>query len=190
MTMVTRRRTIAAAGMAIVITGTAARDAPPEPADYRMDNYRAPTPVTLRGASVLTTAAAHALWQRHEAVFIDVLPQVPRPAGLPASTIWRDKPRHDVPGSIWLPDTGYGALAPVMQRYFERGLQQASGGDPARLLVFYCLADCWMSWNAAKRALAMGYPQVAWYPEGTDGWEAEHLPLEVRTPLERPQANE
>ena len=33
-----------------------------------------------------------------------------------------------------------------------------------------------MSWNAAKRVLTMGYRNVAWYPDGTDGWEA------VRTP--------
>ena len=125
-----------------------------------------------------------------DAVFIDVLPQAPRPAGLPASTIWREKPRDDVPGSIWLPDTGYGALAPVMQQYFEHGLEQASGGDRNRMLVFYCLANCWMSWNAAKRAMAIGYTHVAWYPDGTDGWAAERLPLEPRTPLPRPQAAE
>jgi hypothetical protein len=27
-----------------------------------------------------------------------------------------------------------------------------------------------MSWNAAKRALALGYRSVHWYPDGTDGW--------------------
>ena len=27
-----------------------------------------------------------------------------------------------------------------------------------------------MSWNAAKRALSWGYSNVAWYPDGTDGW--------------------
>jgi PQQ-dependent catabolism-associated CXXCW motif protein len=164
--------------------------APPEPAGYRMDDYRAAVPDTLRGATVLSTTAAHALWQRHDALFIDVLPQVPRPAGLPASTIWRDKPRDDIPGSVWLPDTGYGALAPVMQRYFASGLEQASGGDRNRMLVFYCLASCWMSWNAAKRALAIGYSHVAWYPEGTDGWAAADLPLEARTPMPRPPASE
>ncbi len=95
-----------------------------------------------------------------------------------------------MPGSIWLPDTGYGALAPVMQQYFEHGLEQASGGNRDRMLVFYCLANCWMSWNAAKRAIALGYRHVAWYPDGTDGWAADHLPLEPRTPLQRPQATE
>ena len=38
-----------------------------------------------------------------------------------------------------------------------------------------------MSWNAAKRALALGYAHVAWYPEGADGWAAAGLPLEKRT---------
>ena len=34
-----------------------------------------------------------------------------------------------------------------------------------------------MSWNAAKRALALGYGNVAWFPDGTDAWEALGLPL-------------
>jgi PQQ-dependent catabolism-associated CXXCW motif protein len=161
-----------------------------EPSGYRMDDYRAPTPATLRGAIVLSTERAHDVWEKHEAVFIDVLPQPPRPAGLPASTIWRPKPRNDVPGSVWLPDTGYGALAPVMEDYFERGLQQATEGKRDRPIVFYCQANCWMSWNAAKRALALGFSHVAWYPEGTDGWAASGLPLESCTPLPRPQAAE
>ena len=29
-----------------------------------------------------------------------------------------------------------------------------------------------MSWNAAKRAVALGYSAVNWYPEGVDGWAA------------------
>lgn len=175
-------RTAAACTVALLLGAAAA---PPEPDGYRMDDYRSPTPATLRGATVLTTDEARNHWDRHDAVFIDVLPQVPRPTGLPASTIWREKPREDVPGSIWLPDTGYGALAPVMQQYFEHGLAQASGGDSNRLLVFYCLANCWMSWNAAKRAMSIGYTHVAWYPDGTDGWAAAHLPLELRTPIPR-----
>ena len=40
--------------------------------------------------------------------------------------------------------------------------------------------------NAAKRALALGYTNVAWYPEGSDGWAAAGLPLEKRTPEPRP----
>jgi PQQ-dependent catabolism-associated CXXCW motif protein len=152
-----------------------------------MDDYRSPTPATLRGASVLSTEQARAAWEQHSAVFIDVLPRPPRPTGLPASTIWREKPRLDVPGSVWLPDTGYGTLAPVMADYFEHGLAHATSGDHDRMIVFYCLENCWMSWNAAKRAIALGYTNVAWYPEGTDGWTADGLPLETRTPEPRPE---
>lgn len=178
------------AGAFVGLLLLAASDAPPEPAGFRLNDYRAPVPATLHGATVLSTEKARELWQNHGAVFIDVLPQVPRPSGLPASTIWREKPREDVPGSIWLPDTGYGALAPVMERYFQDGLALASDGDRDRMLVFYCLANCWMSWNAAKRAIALGYTHVAWYPDGTDGWTADHLPVAPRTPLPRPQASE
>jgi PQQ-dependent catabolism-associated CXXCW motif protein len=49
-------------------------------------------------------------------------------------------------------------------------------------VVFYCLADCWMSWNAAKRAASWGYREVLWYRDGTDGWEAAGLPTEVLHP--------
>ena len=68
---------------------------------------------------------------------------------------------------------------------FRRGLDKALD-NRKRPLVFYCLKDCWMSWNAAKRALAQGYPNVDWYPEGSDGWAAAGLPLEKRTPEPRP----
>jgi PQQ-dependent catabolism-associated CXXCW motif protein len=163
----------------------AAGDAPPEPDSYRQSDYRAPTPASLQGARVLTTDEAAAMWRAGDAAFIDVLPQAPRPKDLSADVVWRDKPRSDIPGSLWLPDTGYGELAPVMLDYFRRGLDKALGGRP-RPLVFYCLKDCWMSWNAAKRALALGYGDVAWYPEGSDGWAAAGLPVEKRIPEPRP----
>jgi PQQ-dependent catabolism-associated CXXCW motif protein len=154
------------------------QDAPiPEPGGYRMDDYRAPTPATLTGARVLTTPEAADLWRAGTVVFIDVMPQPPRPAGLPPGTIWRDKARRNIPGSIWLPDTGYGALAAATEDYLRNGLAQASGGEQTKMLVFYCQKDCWMSWNAAKRALGFGYRNVAWFPDGTDGWQDAGLPL-------------
>jgi PQQ-dependent catabolism-associated CXXCW motif protein len=160
---------------------------PPEPDEYRLDNYRDPTPETLRGARVVTTAEAATIWKRGNAAFVDVLPRPPRPRNLPAGTIWRDQPRPNIPGSIWLPDTGYGALAPSMEAYLRAGLDKASGGDRARPMVIYCLRDCWMSWNAAKRAVAMGYTNVIWYPDGTDGWSAAGLPLTPAIPEPRPE---
>jgi PQQ-dependent catabolism-associated CXXCW motif protein len=157
-----------------------------EPHDYRMDNYRAPVPATLAGARVLTTAEAEAIWRAKTGVFIDVLPRPPKPKDLPEGTVWRDKPRLNIPGSVWLPDTGYGRLAPATEDYLRRGLARAAQGNKAASLVIYCQADCWMSWNAAKRVLSFGYANVAWYPEGTDGWEGAKLPLAEAWPEPRP----
>jgi PQQ-dependent catabolism-associated CXXCW motif protein len=115
-----------------------------------------------------------------------VLPRAPKPANLPAGTLWRDKPRANIPGSLWLPDTGYGALTPAMEVYLRAGLAKTSGGDTRKVLVIYCLHECWMSWNAAKRAIAFGYRNIVWYPDGTDGWEKAGLPLTPATPEPRP----
>jgi PQQ-dependent catabolism-associated CXXCW motif protein len=153
-----------------------------EPEGYRTENYRAPTPATLNGARVLTTDEVAALWKAGDAIFVDVMPRPPRPANLPAGTIWRDQPRANIPRSIWLPDTGYGALAAVTAAYLRDNLARVTSGNRGKLLVFYCLKDCWMSWNAAKRALAMGYTNVAWYPDGSDGWANAGLPLEPANP--------
>jgi PQQ-dependent catabolism-associated CXXCW motif protein len=159
----------------------------PEPDGYRTDNYRSAVPATLAGGRVLSTAEAEAIWRAKTGAFIDVLPRAPRPKNLPAGTVWRDKPRLDIPGSVWLPDTGYGTLAAATEGYLRRGLARASGGNNQTSLVFYCLTDCWMSWNAAKRALSLGYTDVAWYPEGTDGWEHANLPLAESQPEPRPE---
>lgn len=158
-----------------------------EPSGYRTENYRSPVPATLAGARVLSTDEAAAIWRTKAGAFIDVLPRPPKPKNLPEGTVWRDPPRQDIPGSIWLPDTGYGVLAAATEDYLKRGLVHASGGDRSHLLVFYCLADCWMSWNAAKRALSYGYTNVTWYPEGTDGWAFAGLPLQDTQPEPRPE---
>jgi PQQ-dependent catabolism-associated CXXCW motif protein len=168
-----------------LVGAVCAEELVPEPQGYRTDDYRAPVPDTLAGARVLSTAEAEAIWRKKAGVFIDVLPRPPKPANLPAGTIWRDKPRLNIPGSMWLPDTGYGALAASTESYLRQGLARASGGDRATLIVVYCQADCWMSWNAAKRTLSYGYSNVAWYPDGTDGWQRADLPTEEAQPEPR-----
>ena len=181
------RHTAGLTGIGLLLLACAPASAQPvaEPDGYRTENYRAPTPSSLAGARVVTTAEAAALWRARDTAFVDVLPRAPRPASLPADTIWRDKSRPDIPGSIWLPDTGYGRLAPATEDYFRAGLRRATQGDASRLVVIYCQRDCWMSWNAAKRALAMGYRNVAWYPDGSDGWQEAGLPLEEAKPMPR-----
>ena len=142
---------------------------PPEPGDYRGEPYNAPVPATLAGAQVIDGDGAIALHQAG-AVFIDVYPRVKQPEGLPEGTIWR-APRHDtIPGAIWLWDTGYQNLHPTEQARLTNGLAAATGGDKSSPVVIFCRADCWMSWNAARRAVAEGYAAVSWFPGGIDDW--------------------
>ncbi|HLW26980.1 MAG TPA: PQQ-dependent catabolism-associated CXXCW motif protein [Kiloniellales bacterium] len=166
--------------MLLIPTVVAAQ--PAEPEGYRQSDYRAPTPATLKGARVISTEEAEALWRNRQAIFIDVLPQPPRPENLPEDTIWRGRQRDNIPDSIWLPNTGFGELAPATEAYLKEGLQNASGGDLQKPLVIYCDRGCWMSWNAAKRALSYGYGNILWYPEGTEGWSEAGLPLESAEP--------
>jgi PQQ-dependent catabolism-associated CXXCW motif protein len=186
MNLIRRRIVLACAALSLSLASAHPQDVE-EPAGYRTENYRAPTPATLNGARVITTTDAHRIWTEGKAVFLDVLPRPPRPANLPPETIWRDKPRLNIPGSIWLPDTGYGALLPAMEKYLRSNLARVSAGDRTKLFVVYCQRACWMSWNAAKRILAMGYVNVAWYSDGTDGWQEANLPLQESTPEPRPE---
>lgn len=171
---------------AILLTLLAAVPAPaqvPEPAGYRTDAYRAPVPATLAGATVVSPEQAFDLWDGGGVAFVDVLPQPPRPASLPEGTVWQEQPRISIPGATWLPNVGFGTLADVMDDYFRAGLEAATGGDRDSPVLFFCLADCWMSWNAAKRAVEHGYTSVYWLPEGTDGWTGSGYPTEAVEPV-------
>lgn len=168
---------IRALAAAILFPMIAAAQSVPEPADYENEHYRGPVPITLNGATVLGPDAAYALWKTDRVAFVDVLPRAPKPKNLPKGTIWRDKPRHSIPGAIWLPNVGYGKLAAQTHDYFKAGLVRITGNDLAHPVVFFCLDECWMSWNAAKRAVdEYGYTHVFWFPEGTDGWTFEDYP--------------
>lgn len=150
---------------------------------YRTSDYRAPVPATLRGAKVIDTGEAARIWRQKSAVLVDVLPRPLKPEGLPTGTIWRDPVRKSVPGSVWLANVGYGVLPPAVEHYFASRLQSLTGGDKAQALVFFCERNCWMSWNAAKRAMAIGYRNVSWFADGTDGWQEADLPLVEIQPL-------
>ena len=168
----------------LAVSHVRAQDAPAEPEGYRTEDYRAPVPITLAGTRVLTTAEAEAIWRDKSGAFVDVLPRAPKP-NLPAGTVWRERPHRDIPGSIWLPDTGYGKLAASTEDYMRRGLVRAYGDDKGILIVIYCQENCWMSWNAAQRVLSYGYRNVAWYPDATDGWGRANLPLADAEPEPR-----
>lgn len=151
---------------------------------YRMQQFRSPVPDRVPGARTILTAEVKAFVDSaHPApVLIDVLPTPPKPEGLSATALWLPPNRYNIPSSTWLPNVGYGRLSDELDNYFRINLEGLSGGDRERPIIIYCLADCWMSWNAARRAAEYGYSQILWYPEGTTGWEEAELPLDVSTP--------
>ncbi|MEI9983141.1 MAG: PQQ-dependent catabolism-associated CXXCW motif protein [Aliidongia sp.] len=174
-----RRVALALAAVALVSTAAAGV---PEPPGYRLDDYRAPVPNTVAGGKIVHTKGLRTLVRRDGALPVDVLPAPRRPEGMRPDQPWMPVPRRDIPGSLWLPDVGRGALSPAVDRWFQDRLARATAGNKNRALVFYCLSQCWMSWNATKRAVQYGYRRAYWYPDGSDGWEKAGLPLAEARP--------
>ena len=150
---------------------------------YRIARYRSPVPDSVAGAERITAADVTELTGKREAVLIDVMPS--EGAGPdPATGAWRAlKPRQHIPGSVWLPDVGKGELTPAFDSYFKSNLQRLTGGNTARPVIVYCQADCWMSWNAVKRAASYGYTALYWFPEGSDGWRDWDGTFSAATPV-------
>ena len=171
-----------AAALAVLLALPALAEGVAEPQGYRGEPYRAPVPDTVLGQPGISADEALTL---HDAgvPFIDVLPRQARPEGLPEGTIWREKPHMTIPGAIWLPNVGYEGLAAPDEAYFRAGLEQATGGDRAADIVLFCRTDCWMSWNAAKRAMTLGYTGIKWFPGGVEAWQSLGMSLEAATPV-------
>jgi PQQ-dependent catabolism-associated CXXCW motif protein len=158
------------ATVACCATAAAGEPVVPEPTEYRLGDYLTPVPKTLAGADVLTAEQARAYHDDGLAIFIDVYPRAPKPSELPPETVWRDPVHETIDGAVWLPNVGFGVLSPTASGYFTTALNRLTRGDYGAKLVFLCKKDCWMSWNAAKRAIELGYSNVSWFPDGTDGW--------------------
>ena len=89
-----------AAAFLLAVALLPALPSPGSAAEYRMSDYRSPTPATVPGARTVTTAEVEELARSGEAVLIDVYPAPPRPAGLPADSVWIPKPRDTIPGAV------------------------------------------------------------------------------------------
>lgn len=153
-----------------------------DPAGFRRARYRAPVDRAPTPAATLPLARALALRPGRDALFLDVLPaEGARPD--PASGVWRGAPPHQtVPGARWFPEVGRAAPDPVLWAGFLAAVRRAQARHPRWPVVVFCRADCWMSWNAARRLALAGVPRVAWFAEGIDGWHDARRPLASATP--------
>jgi PQQ-dependent catabolism-associated CXXCW motif protein len=116
-----------------------------------------PTPNSIPGGQVITTA---------ELVSLRNAPQ-------PALLLDTLGGNEQIPGAIFaVPAHQPGSFTDETQRQFGLFLQQATGGNRALPVVLYCLSpECWMSYNAALRAINLGYTNVLWYRGGIESWK-------------------
>jgi PQQ-dependent catabolism-associated CXXCW motif protein len=135
------------------------------PATRQLHNgeMHGPTPNSIPGGQVVTTKGLVELVQKHPVPFvlIDALGGAEMlPEAVPAA--WASKP---------------GSFSDQTQQQLVQLLQQQTKGNKGEVLVFYCLSrECWMSYNAALRAINAGYTNVLWYRGGIQAWKQAGLP--------------
>lgn len=124
-----------------------------------------PTPASIPGGQVITTKGLIALIQGGQMPYFifDVL-------GAP----------EELPNAMpapWLAQPG--SFDDDLQKQFAQMLQQGTQGRNDMPLIFYCASpNCWMSYNAALRAIKAGYRNVLWYRGGLEAWKAAGLPTQ------------
>ena len=120
-------------------------------------------------------------------VLLDVYGAIFREESLDFDGAWLvSTPRRNIPTSIWLPNVGKKVLKLVVEKYFRDQLKELTHDDMNVVIVIYCVEDCWMAWNAAKRAHEWGYTNVMWFREGVDGWNDNGWLLEDSEPVNLP----
>jgi rhodanese-related sulfurtransferase len=130
----------------------------------RNGQFHAPTPLTVPGATTLSTQQfVTALEQQVPMIAVDVL------GG-----------DYSLPGAYMAPAmSSPGSFQDRIQQQTQQYLGQITGGDRRQPLVFYCSDPmCWLSYNASLRAVAAGYENVLWYRGGLQAWQMSGLPVE------------
>lgn len=154
---------------------------------YRAARYRAPVSGPPKDVPRIDARAVARLVDRHAVLLIDVMPAEGGNRD-PATGRWRlAVERRSIAGAHWFPEAGRAPLDPGIERWFRAGIRRLHRANPHKPIVLFCLADCWMSWNAAKRLRSWGYRNVHWFAEGADGWTDINRPLVVLQPYTPPK---
>jgi PQQ-dependent catabolism-associated CXXCW motif protein len=130
-------------------------------------NVGSPTPTTIPGAQVLTTAQLHEGMQGG----ITLL--------LVDSLLDPNNMHQTLPGAMRLPYAGQpGNFNDQIQQRLQADLAQATKQRQDMPIIFFCAGpNCWESYNTALRAVRLGYQKVFWYHGGLAAWQAAGLPL-------------
>ncbi len=129
----------------------------PPATPLRTVGYHGPTPPRIPGGKVVTTVELKALLEQPQRPYvIDVLG-----GGV----------HRTLAGAFWMIGAGAGDMDRDEEKRFASAIAGFAGGDKNRAMVFYCVdSECWLSYNAALRAIALGYTNVMWYRGGIASW--------------------
>lgn len=120
----------------------------------------ADAPMTVDGAKTIDVTEAEALFNDDSVVFID-----PRKES--------DFNRSHIPGAIHLDIKGKST------NLSETTLSEATEGDKATKIVFYCNGpSCPRSANSCVKAAGWGFTNLYYFRDGLPAWEAAGLPVE------------
>jgi PQQ-dependent catabolism-associated CXXCW motif protein len=123
----------------------------------KLSRYGEPTPTQIPGGKLIKTEDLAAMLG----------------SGTKPVVIVAYRAQKTVPGAIVMDGAGEGRLLGPDLDKFARALESLTAGDKAKPVVFYCHGPrCWLSYNAALHAMALGYTQVYWYRGGRDAWKA------------------
>lgn len=152
-----------------------------EPKDFWLGPVNAPVPATLSGGTVIRAKDLAGLLKQRGAVVVDVSNSQQRPEKLAPQAVWMPPPHPAIPGSLWIAGAGAGTIDVNVEKLYRQRLAEATSHNLEHPIVVYCHERCWLSWNAAKRAIRYGYRNVYWFPDGIEGWRAAGFPTATVT---------
>jgi PQQ-dependent catabolism-associated CXXCW motif protein len=118
----------------------------------------APTPNQIPGGQVISTRG--------------LIPLLQGAAGVPPIVLHVNQAPQSLPSAIpaaWA--AAPGDFNDATQAQLGQMLMQFSQGNRQRPIVTYCGGpQCWMSYNAALRAIRLGFTNVLWYRGGLEAW--------------------
>jgi PQQ-dependent catabolism-associated CXXCW motif protein len=136
----------------------------------RAADYHAPTPRTIPGGRVVSTTELRSMLTGVSPPYlIDVL---------------GGQGHQTLRGAFWLRGAGAGDLNAEDSRRFLDAVAKFAAGDRSRRIVFFCAdRECWLSYNAALRAIAAGYTGIMWYRGGIAAWLHAGFPMRQAEPF-------
>ena len=175
--------------MAVAMTSAPATQDNAIDESYRGLPYNVPTTlIPPKGVKRISVGELKSrLIDKQKLVLIDVYGAIFREESLDFDGAWLvSTPHKSLPDSTWLPNVGKQELIAVVEDYYRFHLKELTSNDLSKPIVIFCVEDCWMGWNAAKRAREWGYTNVLWFREGIDAWKEKGWPLHDIEPINLP----